>query len=49
MACMYRLPCFALLVLLMATTKIHYGEQVLVAELVPGTKHSSQAGELLLK
>jgi hypothetical protein len=36
MAC---LPCFALLVLLVATAKIHFEEQVLVAV----TKQSSQA------
>ncbi len=36
---MYHLPCFALLVLLVATAKIHFEEQALVA----GTKQSSQA------
>jgi hypothetical protein len=36
---MYYLPCFALLVILVATTKIHFEEQALVAS----TKQSSQA------
>jgi hypothetical protein len=36
---MYCLPCFALLALLLATAKIHYDEQ----ELLAGTKQSNQA------
>jgi hypothetical protein len=36
---MYHLPCFALLVLLVAAAKIHFQEQALVV----GTKQSSQA------
>jgi hypothetical protein len=35
----YRLPCFALLVLLVAAAKIHFEEQALVA----GTKQSRKA------
>jgi hypothetical protein len=36
---MYCQPCFAWLLLLLATTKIHFEEQALVA----GTKQTSQA------
>jgi hypothetical protein len=39
---MYHLPCFALLVLLVAPSQIHFKEQALVA----GTKQSSQADML---
>jgi hypothetical protein len=38
---MHSLPCFALLVLLLAAAKIHFEEQALVA----GTKHSCQAAK----
>jgi len=36
---MYRLPCFALIALLVATAKIHFEEQAIVA----GIKQNKQA------